>query len=41
VGTTVLFRPELRWEHSYDAPAYDNGTKHSQLTFASDVIVFF
>ncbi len=41
VGTTVLFRPEIRWEHSYDAPAYDNGTKHSQLTFASDVILFF
>jgi hypothetical protein len=41
VGTTVLFRPELRWEHSYDAPAYNNGTKHSQLTLASDVILFF
>jgi hypothetical protein len=41
VGTTVLFRPELRWEHAYDAPAYNNGTKHSQLTFASDVILFF
>jgi hypothetical protein len=41
VGTTVLFRPELRWEHSYDAPAYNNGTRHSQLTFASDVILFF
>jgi hypothetical protein len=41
VGTTVLFRPELRWEHSYDAPAYDNGTRHSQLTLASDVILFF
>jgi hypothetical protein len=41
VGTTVLFRPELRWEHSYDLPVYDNGTRHSQLTFASDVIFFF
>ena len=41
VGTTVLFRPELRWEHSYDLPAYDNGTRHSQFTFASDVILFF
>jgi hypothetical protein len=38
VGTTVLFRPELRFERSYDAPAYDNGTKKNQLTFASDVI---
>ena len=41
VGTTVLFRPELRWEHSYSLPVYDNGTRHSQLTFASDVIFFF
>jgi Putative beta-barrel porin-2, OmpL-like. bbp2/Carboxypeptidase regulatory-like domain len=41
VGTTVLFRPELRFERSYDAPAYDNGTKKNQLTFASDVILFF
>jgi hypothetical protein len=41
VGTTVLFRPEIRFERSYDAPAYDNGTKKNQLTFASDVILFF
>jgi len=41
IGTTVLFRPELRWEHSYDLPVYNNGTRHSQLTFASDVIFFF
>jgi len=41
VGTTVLFRPELRWEHSYDALSYNNGTRHSQLTLASDVILFF
>jgi len=41
VGTTVLFRPELRFERSYDAPAYDNGTRQNQLTFASDVIFFF
>ena len=49
IGTTILFRPEIRFEHSYDRPAYDSpclpcgmpGTKNSQLTFASDVIVFF
>ena len=23
----VVFRPELRYEHAYDAPAYNNGTK--------------
>jgi hypothetical protein len=41
VGTTILFRPELRFEHAYDASPYDNGTRHSQLTLASDVILFF
>jgi hypothetical protein len=41
VGTTVLFRPELRFERAYDSPAYNNGTRKNQLTFASDVIVFF
>jgi hypothetical protein len=49
IGTTILIRPELRFEHSYDRPAYDSpclpcglpGTKKSQLTFASDAIFFF
>jgi hypothetical protein len=41
VGSTVLFRPELRFERAYDAPAYDNGTRKSQFTLASDVILFF
>ncbi len=41
VGSTVLFRPELRFEHAYDGPAYNNGTKRTQFTFASDVIFFF
>jgi len=41
VGSTVLFRPEIRFDRAYDAPAYNNGTKKNQLTFASDVIFFF
>jgi hypothetical protein len=53
VGTTVLFRPEVRWEHIYNPNTglpspnselpgvYDNGIKHSQLTFAGDIIYFF
>jgi hypothetical protein len=41
IGTTVVFRPELRYEHAYDAPAYNNGTKKSQFMFAADVIWFF
>jgi|GEM_PF-6217708 len=41
IGTTVLLRPEVRYERSYDNPAYQNGTKKSQLTAAGDVIFFF
>ena len=37
----MLFRPELRYEHSFDVPRYSSGTKKSQLVFASDVIYFF
>lgn len=40
IGTTVLFRPELRFERAYDRPAYASGTRHNQLTFAGDVILF-
>ncbi len=41
IGSTVLFRPEVRYEHSYALPAYNNGTRKDQLIFASDVIFFF
>jgi hypothetical protein len=41
VGTTLVFRPELRYDIAYDAPAYDSGLKHRQLMFAADMIWFF
>lgn len=41
IGSTVLFRPELRFERSYRAKAYDLGAKHNQFTFAMDVIFRF
>jgi|SRR5271169_1048882 len=41
IGTTVLLRPELRYEHAFDAPAYNSGTRYSQFTAAGDVIFFF
>lgn len=41
VGSSVVFRPEIRYEHAFDAPAYQNGTKKTQLMFAADVILFF
>jgi hypothetical protein len=41
IGSTIVFRPEVRYEHSYDVPAYNNGTKKSQLMFAGDMIFFY
>jgi len=41
IGTTVVFRPELRYEVADDTPAYDSGLKRHQLMFAADVIWFF
>ncbi|MBV9442622.1 MAG: outer membrane beta-barrel protein, partial [Acidobacteriaceae bacterium] len=41
IGTTVLFRPELTYDHAYDSAAFNNGTKKSQLMFAGDVIFFY
>ena len=41
IGSTVLFRPEIRLEHSYDLPAYDLGTKHTQFIVAGDVTYHF
>lgn len=41
IGTTVLLRPELRFERSYDVAAYDNATKKNQTTLAGDIIYFF
>jgi hypothetical protein len=41
VGTTVLFRPELRFDRSYDTAAYDNGTRKNQFMLAGDIIFFF
>lgn len=41
IGTTVLFRPEIRLEHSYDLPAYDLGTKKTQFVVAGDITYHF
>jgi hypothetical protein len=40
-GSTVLFRPELRFDHAFDRPAYDYGTRQSQFQLAMDVIFKF
>jgi len=38
---TGLFRPELRYEHSYNAPAYNLGTRKDQVIVAADVIFLY
>jgi len=38
---TGLVRPELRYEHSYNADAYNYGTKKNQLTVMTDVILLY
>jgi hypothetical protein len=37
----ITIRPELRYDHSYAARAYDNGTRHNQLVFTTDVIFHY
>ena len=41
IGSTVQIRPEIRFDHAWDRPAYDNGTRINQFTFGSDVIFHF
>ncbi len=41
IGSTVLFRPEIRLEHSYDRKAYDLGTKSTQFVVAGDLTYHF
>ena len=41
VGSTILLRPEIRFDRSFQASAYDRGTRNSQFQFAIDVIFKF
>jgi hypothetical protein len=41
IGTSLVFRPEIRFERSYLMPAYDNGTKKNQFIVAGDMIWFY
>ncbi len=41
IGSTVLFRPEIRLEHAYDRPAFDLGTKKTQFVVAGDITYHF
>jgi Putative beta-barrel porin-2, OmpL-like. bbp2 len=37
----ITIRPELRFDHSYDVPAYNNGRDKNQFAFITDVIYHF
>ncbi|MGO8969363.1 MAG: outer membrane beta-barrel protein [Myxococcaceae bacterium] len=37
-GTSIIMRPEIRYEHSFERPAYNNGTAQDQLVTAMDFI---
>ena len=41
VGSTVLFRPEIRFDRALDRRSYDEGTRQNQFQLAMDVIFKF
>ena len=41
IGNTVLIRPEIRFDRSWDMKAYNNGKNNNQFTFAADMIYKF
>jgi hypothetical protein len=40
-GSTIMLRPELRFDHSWDRDGYNNGTAKNQLFFGADLIYKF
>lgn len=41
IGNTIMLRPELRLDHSWDVAAYNNGKARNQLFFGMDLIYKF
>jgi hypothetical protein len=41
VNKLLVLRPELRFEHSFHAAPYDDGTRHNQATLAIDATYHF
>ena len=41
IGTTIQIRPEVRFDRAWDRKSYDNQTRQSQFTAATDLIVHF
>lgn len=40
-GSTVLLRPEVRFDHSWDKVGYNNGTARNQFFVGADLIYKF
>jgi hypothetical protein len=40
-GSTVMLRPEIRFDHSWDRPGYNNGTARNQFFVGADLIYKF
>jgi hypothetical protein len=38
IGSTIMVRPEIRFDHSWDVKAYDDGRARNQFTVAGDLI---
>jgi Putative beta-barrel porin-2, OmpL-like. bbp2 len=41
IGSTIMLRPEIRFDHSWDLAAYNNGKARNQLFFGMDLIYKF
>jgi Putative beta-barrel porin-2, OmpL-like. bbp2 len=41
IGSTIMLRPEIRFDHSWDLAAYDGGKARNQLFFGMDLIYKF
>jgi hypothetical protein len=41
IGNVIEIRPELRFDYSYEVPAFDGGRKWGQFTAATDAIFFY
>jgi hypothetical protein len=41
LGSTVMLRPKLRFDYSWDARGYDNGTAPNQFFLGMDLMYKF
>jgi hypothetical protein len=41
VGSVIEIRPEVRFDYSYEQPAFDGGRKWGQFTFDTDALFFY